>query len=170
MPQLLIGCGNRRERLLRWGGRAATFDDLVTMDHDPDCGADVVHDLECAPWPVEADSFDEVHAYEVLEHLGTQGDYRAFFAHFGEIWRVLKPGGFLAATVPAWDSEWAWGDPSHRRVIAPGTLLFLSQDEYRARVGRTPMTDFRWLWPHDFRIAFSEVRNGTHAFLLEAIK
>src|SRR3546814_9594459 len=88
------------------------------MDHDPNCGADIVHDLDVMPWPVESDVFDEVHAYEVLEHLGSQGDFRSFFAHFGEIYRALKDGGILFATVPAWDSVWAWADPSHRRVIA----------------------------------------------------
>ena len=96
----MIGCGNRRVKKLtldnnwEWG-------ELVTLDHDPNCGADITHDLEELPWPVAADSFDEVHAYEVLEHLGSQGDAKSFFAHFGEIYRVLKPGGLLLATVPA---------------------------------------------------------------------
>src|SRR3546814_6014455 len=84
--------------------------------------------------------FDEVHAYEVLEHLGSQGDFRSFFAHFGEIYRALKDGGILFATVPAWDSVWAWADPSHRRVIAPETLVFLDQTQYREDRKSTRLT------------------------------
>jgi predicted SAM-dependent methyltransferase len=165
--ELLIGCGNSRRKKL---GFSREWSNLVTIDHDPGCGADVVHDLDETPWPFADDSFDECHAYEVLEHLGTQGDYRSFFRHFHEIWRVLKDGGHLFATVPSWKSEWAWGDPSHVRVITPGTLVFLSQAEYRRQVGRTAMTDFRWLWKGDFEIAHSECDEHNHIFVLKAIK
>src|SRR3546814_169169 len=140
------------------------------MDHDPNCGADIVHDLDVMPWPVESDVFDEVHAYEVLEHLGSQGDFRSFFAHFGEIYRALKDGGILFATVPAWDSVWAWADPSHRRVIAPETLVFLDQTQYRDQVGKTAMTDFRWLWDGDFEPLAADVENGSFRFAFKANK
>ncbi len=165
---LLIGCGNSRER--RIPHERAEWQDLVTMDQDPDCGADVVQDLDFTPWPFDDGTFDQVHAYEVLEHLGAQGNWRAFFRHFGEIWRVLKPGGFLCASVPDWRSEWAWGDPSHTRIITPGTLLFLSQKEYAARVGKGPMTDFRHTWKGDFDIVASRADGECHAFILQAVK
>jgi predicted SAM-dependent methyltransferase len=168
LPSLLIGCGNRRIKKLSFAGQE--WDGLVTLDHDPNCGADIVHDLESLPWPVEADSFDEVHAYEVLEHLGEQGDYKAFFAQFAEIYRVLKPGGLLFATVPAWDDIWAWSDPSHRRIITKGTLVFLDQTEYVQQVGKTAMTDFRWLWQGDFETMAGETENGSFKFALKAHK
>lgn len=168
MPELLIGCGNRRIKKLSFGGHE--WDGLVTLDHDPNCGADITHDLESLPWPVDADSFDEVHAYEVLEHLGEQGDYKAFFAQFAEIYRVLKPGGLLFATVPAWDDIWAWSDPSHRRIITRGTLVFLDQTEYVKQVGKTAMTDFRWLWHGDFETMAGETENGSFKFALKAHK
>jgi SAM-dependent methyltransferase len=169
MRQLLIGCGNSRRKKL-------TLDDdwqwseLVTMDHDPNCGADIAHDLEVTPWPVEDGSFDEVHAYEVLEHLGAQGDYKAFFAHFAEIYRVLKDGGLLLATVPAWNDVWAWADPSHRRVISAETLVFLDREQYAAQVGKTAMTDFRWLWHGDFEPVAAEIVGGSFKFALKAHK
>lgn len=146
--ELLIGCGNRREKRIDPHGDG--WRNLTTLDHDPNCGADIRHDLEELPWPFDDDSFNECHAYCVLEHLGRQGDYKSFFATFGEIYRILKPGGILAGVCPSRLDKWLWGDPSHTRVIQPETLVFLDQTQYRAQVGKTPMTDFRWLWKGDF--------------------
>lgn len=169
MAELLIGCGNSRRKKLaednnwEWSG-------LVTMDHDPNCGADILHDLEELPWPVAADSFDEVHAYCVLEHLGRQGDYRSFFALFAEIYRVLKPGGLLVAVCPSRTDKWAWGDPSHTRLIQPESLVFLSQKQYAEQVGKTPMTDFRWLWKADFEAVWVDDDGADFKFALQAHK
>lgn len=167
MSELLIGCGNDRRK-------KKTFDsfewtDLTTIDHDPNCGADVIHELEDLPWPFADNSFDEVHAYEVLEHLGKQGDFRSFFAHFAEIYRILKPGGHLFATCPKWDSIWAWGDPSHTRIISRASLVFLNQEQYRNQVGKTAMTDFRWLWKGDFEPVHTDEDDG-FTFVLKAHK
>lgn len=169
MADLLIGCGNSRVRKMPLG--RDEWEDLVTIDHDPNCGADILHDLDDTPWPIEDNSFKEAHAYEVLEHLGQQGDYKAFFRHFGEIYRVLEPGGLLVATVPAYNDKWAWGDPSHTRIINHCSLVFLSQDEYKRQVGTNSMTDFRWLWKGDFKCEAAEYTdNGTFVFALRAIK
>ena len=169
MRELLIGCGNDRRKRLdpaqKW-----QWDELVTIDHDPNCGADFVHDLEDFPWPVDADSFDAVHAYDVIEHLGRQGDFRSFFDLFAEIYRVLKPGGMFCGIVPSMKSPWVWADPSHTRAIAPETLVFLSQREYAEQVGNTPMTDFRWYWKGDFEVIGKEDNGGGLSFALEAHK
>ncbi len=166
MRELLIGCGNSRKRKI--GGEE--WDDLVTIDHDPNCGADIIHDLEQTPWPVADDEFDAAHAYCVLEHLGRAGDYKAFFAHFYEIWRCLKDGGLLYAHVPSWQSQWAWGDPSHTRVITSGSLVFLNREQYHKQVGRTSMTDFRWLWQGDFSPVRINDDGERFTFILKAHK
>lgn len=169
MSELLIGCGNSRTKK-HWVDVGPDWDGLVTIDHDPHCGADVVHDLDEYPWPFDDDTFDNCYAFEVLEHLGRQGDWRSFFATFAEIHRILKPGGFLVATVPSWQSMWCWADPSHTRVIAPGSLVFLDRAEYERQVGKTPMTDFRHTWKADFETVVSD-DNGAHfRFALKAHK
>jgi len=146
------------------------WDELVTIDHDPNCGADILHDLDQTPWPLDADQFDACHAYQVLEHLGAQGDVHAFFATFGEIWRVLKPGGLLYATVPSWKSVWCWGDPSHKRVINSGSVMFLNQFEYHRQVGHTSMSDFRHIWQGDFEIEHADDDGDDFTFILQAMK
>jgi SAM-dependent methyltransferase len=168
LSELLIGCGNSRVKKLSLS--ADGWQDLTTMDHDPNCGADIIHDLEAYPWPFGDDSFDEVHAYCVLEHLGRQGDYRSFFDTFSEIYRVLKPGGHLIAICPSWQSQWAWADPSHTRIIAPGSVVFLDRSEYHNQVGRTAMTDFRWLWKGDFEPVHLDDDGNRFTFGLKAHK
>lgn len=169
MTELLIGCGNSRRKKMWLDGNEA-FTELVTMDMDPNCGADIIHNLDITPWPVADNAFDEIHAYEVLEHLGAPGDYERFFAHFWEIYRALKPNGLLFATCPSYKSMWAWGDPSHCRVLTQGTLMFLSQQAYAEQIGKTAMTDFRWLWKGDLRPEHSQDDGESFQFVLRAIK
>lgn len=119
---------------------------------------------------IASNSFDEIHAYEVLEHIGRQGDATTFFAQFSEFHRILKPNGLLYATCPAWHSPWAWGDPSHSRVLTVGTLAFLSQEAYKLQVGKTPMSDFRHMYSADFEVVFADESTGTLLFCIRAIK
>ena len=168
MSELLIGCGNSRIKRHYLDG--PEWDGLVTIDHDPNCGADIIHDLDETPWPLDDNSFDNAYAFEVLEHLGRQGDWRAFFATFAEIYRILKPGGHLIATCPSYKSMWAWADPSHTRIIAEGSLVFLSQAEYQSQVGKTPMTDFRHTWKGDFETIAADDNGHSFKFALKAHK
>jgi hypothetical protein len=106
-----------------------------------------------------------------LEHLGAQGDAPAFFGSFANIHRVLVPGGFLFATVPSRHSPWAWGDPSHRRLIQQESLVFLSQKRIAQNRARgTQMSDFAGLWDLDFDIIASADDHINHKFCLQAIK
>lgn len=163
--ELLIGCGNSRTKRLDMQ-KNNTWKNLVTLDIDPSCNPDVVHDLDVFPYPFEDETFEEIHAYEVLEHCGQQGDWQYFFRQFAEFWRILKPGGRMLCTVPMWDTEWAWGDPGHRRVITPGSLVFLDQSAYTEQLGKTAMTDYRQTWKHNFRCEAAQETNGQYCFVL----
>jgi predicted SAM-dependent methyltransferase len=117
MSELLVGCGNAREKVITFADIPAEWTELITLDVDPATGCDIVHDLNVLPYPFQDNTFTEIHAYEVLEHTGRQGDWQFFFDQFYQFWRLLKPDGYLIGTVPMWDSPWAWGDPQHTRVI-----------------------------------------------------
>jgi SAM-dependent methyltransferase len=170
MPRdLLIGCGTRRERVIAAGGRKE-WGELVTLDNVATHKPDVLHDLREPRLPFDDDSFDELHAYEVLEHLGPQGDARCLLGQFADYWRVLKPGGLLCGTCPSWKSVWAWGDPSHTRIISSATLVFLSQAEYTKQIGKTPMSDFREFYRADFEPETIWENDAQLAFVLRAVK
>ena len=70
------------------------------------------------------------------------------------------------ASVPCWDSPWAWGDPGHTRIITQGSLIFLDQDNY----GRpdNPMTDYRGVYKANFEVEAVQEKNERFYFVLRA--
>lgn len=163
--ELLLGCGSRTEKDLSIKGHTV-FEDVVRLDCSTRHKPDVLWDLRVHPLPFADEEFDEIHAYEVLEHLAQQGDAEFFFAEFSEYWRILKVGGMFYASVPAIDSPWAWGDPGHTRVITPDTIIFLDQSFYW-QIGKTSMTDYRDLYKGDFAIVLSETHGDKFYFALQ---
>lgn len=150
MTELILGAGRCLEKRLVVNGQPEEFQNLVRLDNNADHKPDVVWDLTQHPLPFKDGVFDEVHAYEVLEHLAQQGDFEFFFAEFSEYWRILKPGGLFCASVPGKASIWALGDPSHKRIIVPENLIYLRQKTYEEQVGKTAISDFRSIYKADF--------------------
>lgn len=74
------------------------------------------------------DTFDRIICSEVLEHIP---DVRAAAA---ELFRVLKPGGIMAATVPTWMPEqicWALSDQYHAPFVEGGHVRIFSEPRLR---------------------------------------
>lgn len=170
MTELLLGCGSSRLKKLAWQGRHE-WTDLVTLDFADTHKPDIVHDIASIPLPFADNTFDEVHAYEVMEHVGQQGDWKFFFEQWSDIWRILKPGGIFLGTSPHWSSAWAWGDPGHTRVLSSESMIFLHQPAYTAQVGISPMTDYRFCYQADFDI-IHQAKNEAEQFEygLQAVK
>ena len=87
--------------------------------------------------PSRTSSFDAVIAAEILEHL--PDDERAM----AELFRVLRPGGQLAVTVPRWGPErvcWALSDAYHQ--VEGGHVRIYRGRRARRAAGRAP----GWSW------------------------
>ena len=170
MKELLLGCGSKKNKRVFLTGESPKWEgELITLDMEALHEPDIVWNLENRPLPFDDNSFDRIHAYEILEHVGHQGDFRGFFEEFGEYWRILKPNGLLLGTCPAWNSQGAWGDPSHTRVISPMSFTFLSQEAYKD-VGKSVMSDFRSIWKKDFLPQYYDVDAETFTFVLKVVK
>lgn len=87
----------------------------VNVDRHDLPGVDVVHDLDVTPWPFAAGVFDEVRGIQVFEHVGNPVGFVC------ETHRVLRPGGVLFLTVPHYQSENAFTDPTHVRFCTEHT-------------------------------------------------
>ena len=83
--------------------------------------------------PFADGTFDRVIASEVLEHIPDDG------AAFAELARVLRPGGTLAVTVPAWLPEricWALSEEYHAPFVEGGHVRIYTERELRAAAAR----------------------------------
>jgi hypothetical protein len=166
--ELLLGCGASRTKKLHMG--RDQWSRLVTLDINGDHKPDVVHDIASLPLPFEPDTFDEIHAYEVMEHVGQQGDWRFYFDQWADLWRILKPGGHFFGTSPAITSRWAWGDPGHTRVLSAETITYLHQPTYDKQIGTTAMTDYRFCYRADFEPIHLSEDGGSFVYILQAVK
>lgn len=167
--ELLIGAGSNRQRKICYAGREG-WSNLVTLDINPAHNPDHLWDLDRLPYPFPGNLFDEIHAYDVMEHCGRQGDWRYFFRQWDELYRIMKPGGIFCGISPGPNSAWAWGDPGHTRIVSPECLIYLDRDNY-AQVGQTPMTDYRFAFDSDWQRIHSEITaEQQHVYVLQARK
>lgn len=157
MNILLLGPGTSTKRFGEKPFGSDPSDKLTVIDLDDASlafwvGADVFKwDLEITPYPLPADTFDEIHAYEVFHLLSP--DAESFFSLWKELWRVLKPGGRVIGTTPWFQSKWLWSDPGTKRVYTEELLAYLNQ------VRRFPaMTNYSRLYPapHSFKTVLAE--------------
>lgn len=165
--ELVLGGGNKHTKRIYLHSEGPSYKNLQVVDIDPCCNPDTLWDLNKLPWPFGDSIYEEVHAYDILEHLGTQGDWRFFFDVFSEIHRILQPNGKVFITVPDASCPSAFSDPGHTRFFTLTTFAFLSQDEYKSQVGKTAMTDYRHYWTKDFVKLYEQVENETIHLILQ---
>jgi ubiquinone/menaquinone biosynthesis C-methylase UbiE len=132
-----LGCGAGRHAFeaARRGGVVTAFDlDLAELKHVRDVGS---ADPDARAMPVNGDAlrlpfpdatFDRIIASEVMEHI--TDDHAAA----RELARVLRPGGTMAVTVPAWLPEkvcWALSQEYHAPFVEGGHVRIYTEDALR---------------------------------------
>jgi SAM-dependent methyltransferase len=127
----------RGHRVLHMGpGHEEAFG--IKVDREPSIRPDVLVDLNRAPYPFVASSFDAVYAFSVIEHLDN------FFGVFAELHRVLRPGGFVALLTPHFSNDGSFVDPSHKLHLSARSFdYFIEGTEVFASYGFYSQVRFR---------------------------
>ncbi len=83
----------------------------VGVDHDPTVHPDVIHDLDCYPYPFEDETFDEVIASHVIEHLAEPWRFMR------EIHRIAKPNAHVYLVTPHYTGHLSYADLGHKHHL-----------------------------------------------------
>ncbi|HEY8379064.1 MAG TPA: class I SAM-dependent methyltransferase, partial [Nannocystis sp.] len=101
-----IGCGGTKQ-----------IPEAIGLDSEPGPEVDCVADLE-RPLPFADDSFDNIFAVHVLEHI------RDLLGLMRELHRILRPSGVLHVLGPHWRFVNAVADPTHCRLLDVQTFKY----------------------------------------------
>ena len=120
-----IAGATQREQVLHLGPGPHSLPGAISADINPAVRPNFVWDLNQRPWPFADDSFEQVIAINVLEHL------KDFLGAMAEIHRISKAGAVTSILVPHFSSAAAFVDPTHRQLFSarscdyfiPGTEL-----------------------------------------------
>ncbi|HEY3830260.1 MAG TPA: methyltransferase domain-containing protein [Solirubrobacteraceae bacterium] len=96
----------------------------VGLDVSADTDADVVHDLDAFPYPIEDASFDQILLQDVLEHVQRP------IALFEELHRIARPGARIQLRTPHFSSVLAYGDPTHRHYFSTIAIRSLAEPRF----------------------------------------
>jgi len=89
----------------------------INLDFIKNDGVDVIHDLNEYPLPFEDNTFDEVIAINLMEHLDKPANF------VKELWRISKPNAKVEIETPHFSSAVAWQDITHVRPFSLLTMV-----------------------------------------------
>jgi SAM-dependent methyltransferase len=105
---LNLGCGRRKR------------DDCINVDSIAELNPDVVWNLDQRPYPFPRGSFDQIWAYDVIEHLERVDGF------LEEAHDLLSPGGVIEITTPHFSSPNSFRDPTHRHHLSYFSLDYFT--------------------------------------------
>jgi SAM-dependent methyltransferase len=103
-----IGCGSKKLR------------GAFGVDISPDTDADLVHDLDAYPYPIESDTFDQIVLQDVIEHIAEP------YKLMAELHRIARPGARIQLRTPHFSSALAYSDPTHRHYFSSTAIRSLA--------------------------------------------
>jgi SAM-dependent methyltransferase len=107
-----IGCG------------AAKHPGATGLDISAETAADIVHDLDVFPYPIEDSSFDQILLQDVIEHVAQP------IRVFEELHRIARPDGRIQVRTPHFSSALAYGDPTHRHYFSTIAIRSLAEPRF----------------------------------------
>ena len=90
-------------------------------------GVDIVHSLEKFPYPFKDNTFEEIIAIHVLEHLDDTVKVME------EIWRICRNNAKVIIRVPYWNSFESIADPTHKKLFNQYSFEFFDPTKERCQ-------------------------------------
>jgi SAM-dependent methyltransferase len=87
-------------------------------------GVDIIHNLNEYPWPFIDNTFDEIYASHILEHVD---DIKRAME---EIKRICKKNAQIIIRVPHFSCGVSYRDPTHKRLFSYFTFDYFEKGEY----------------------------------------
>ena len=114
------------QRTLQLGCGFNKMSGAFGVDIIPNSQADLIHDLNDFPYPLDSDAWDRIVCFDVLEHV------EHFIRTMEEIWRVATASATVEVRAPFMSSVNYFSDPTHKRAFTsrsfdyflPGTPTF----------------------------------------------
>ena len=104
-----IGCGKNK------------LPGSIGLDLKPLEGVDIVHDLNCYPYPFHEDTFDFIRLSHVVEHVVS------IIKTMEEIYRIAKNGAEVEIITPHYTDSSSWQDPTHLWHLHSGSFDFFQE-------------------------------------------
>ncbi len=108
VKKLNVGCGMGKK------------EGYINLDSCEAVKPDVLWDLNKIPYPFEDNTFEEIYAYSILEHLDD------VVKVMEELYRISKPGAILSVRVPYWAGYGFASDPTHKTMFTEHTFDFFT--------------------------------------------
>jgi SAM-dependent methyltransferase len=105
-----LGCGKKKKT------------NAIGIDFNERTDADIIHDLNIFPYPLEDNTYDDIYIDNTLEHLDN------VIAVMEEVHRVCKRGGIVKIMVPYFRSAWASIDPTHQHYFTANSFAYFDPD------------------------------------------
>ena len=106
--RLDVGCGGAKQ------------EGFVGMDMRDLPGVDIVHNLECYPFPLPDECCLMIVGSHIYEHIKPW----LSIDFMNELWRIMKPGGQLALSMPYGVSAGFLQDPTHINAANENTFHY----------------------------------------------
>jgi SAM-dependent methyltransferase len=109
-------------RILDVGCGVNKYPGSVGIDRNPRSRADLLVDLDSVPYPLCDNSFDELRAVHVIEHVGD------VMKTMEEFHRLVRPGGIVFIVTPHYTDFSSFCDPTHRWHLNSFSLRYFGED------------------------------------------
>lgn len=128
---------DKKESILDIGCGKNKITNAIGIDLDLTSKADIFHDLNSYPYPINDNSIDKAYAKHIIEHLD---DSKKFVQ---EICRVLKPKGQAFIETPHFSSRVAYSEPQHKFFFSYFTFTNILSSIPELKIIKQEITFFK---------------------------